>query len=222
MIAPNKSFGCPQCGGTASPVAGRDYLQCNYCDSFVFSHDNPLTVDRITPVDGELDAQCPVCDEDLHTGNIEDRPVLYCNGCYGFLLKNANFGTIVRQRRARRAGCEAAAPKPLDQQQYQRQIRCPSCRKDMEVHPYYGPGNVVIDSCHRCSYVWLDHGELFSVERAEGSREPAPLPLHINEDGEVTVIPPAGTTKASTQSHATTAVADLSAMALADILFDLW
>jgi Zn-finger nucleic acid-binding protein len=30
----------------------------------------------------------------------------------------------------------------------------------MDVHPYYGPGNAVIDTCGRCALIWLDHGEL--------------------------------------------------------------
>ena len=40
----------------------------------------------------------------------------------------------------------------------------------METHPYYGPGNVVIDSCCGCGcgYVWLDHGELATLARAGG------------------------------------------------------
>jgi len=42
-----------------------------------------------------------------------------------------------------------------------------------QAHPYYGPGNVVIDSCAECGYVRLDHAELSSVERSAGGREPA-------------------------------------------------
>ena len=30
----------------------------------------------------------------------------------------------------------------------------------MSTHPYYGPGNVIIDSCETCNLVWLDFGEL--------------------------------------------------------------
>ena len=38
----------------------------------------------------------------------------------------------------------------------------------MDVHPYYGPGNVVIDSCRRCDVIWLDFGELEQITRAGG------------------------------------------------------
>lgn len=36
----------------------------------------------------------------------------------------------------------------------------------MESHPYYGPGNIVIDTCTPCGYLWLDHGELTRVEQS--------------------------------------------------------
>jgi Zn-finger nucleic acid-binding protein len=38
----------------------------------------------------------------------------------------------------------------------------------MDVHPYYGPGNVVIDSCSACDLIWLDHGELTQITDAPG------------------------------------------------------
>ncbi len=38
----------------------------------------------------------------------------------------------------------------------------------MDTHPYYGPGNVVIDSCESCQAVWLDFGELRQIVNAPG------------------------------------------------------
>jgi Zn-finger nucleic acid-binding protein len=38
----------------------------------------------------------------------------------------------------------------------------------METHPYYGPGNVIIDSCSRCELIWLDFGELKQIADAPG------------------------------------------------------
>jgi len=187
-------------------------MQCGYCRSLVFSVDDPLTVERITPMGGDLDAECPTCQKTLCTGQIEDRPLLYCGGCYGLLLKHQDFGIVTRQRRARRTGCEAEAVKPLDPSQYDRRIDCPNCRSKMEVHPYYGPGNVVIDSCNECQYIWLDHGELRTVERAEGGREPEALPMHINSKGEVTFIPPPQSeapSKGYREENPLTALADL-------------
>jgi len=165
-------------------------MQCDYCQSLVFSSDNPLTIDRIIAAGGETDADCPVCQKSLQTGRLEDRPVLYCGGCYGILVRNEHFGAIVRERRTRRKGCEAKAGKLLNTEEYKRQIGCPNCHQKMEVHPYYGPGNIVIDSCNACQYIWLDHGELRTVEQVEGGVEPETLPVFVNEEGELTVIPP--------------------------------
>ncbi|MEZ6128260.1 MAG: zf-TFIIB domain-containing protein [Planctomycetaceae bacterium] len=214
MVTSTRAYQCQQCGGAARSVPGRDYMQCTYCRSLVFTVDDPLTVDRITPMGGDLDAECPTCRKTLCMGQIEGRPVLYCGGCYGLLLKNVDFGTITRERRARRADREAEAVKPLDASQYDRRIDCPNCQSKMEVHPYYGPGNIVIDSCGQCQYVWLDHGELRTVERAEGGREPEALPMHINSKGEVTFIPPAPTTAPSGHQRE-----DNPLVALADLLF---
>jgi Zn-finger nucleic acid-binding protein len=41
----------------------------------------------------------------------------------------------------------------------------------MDTHPYYGGGRVVVDTCHRCTLIWLDAGELTVIERHN------PLPL---------------------------------------------
>jgi Zn-finger nucleic acid-binding protein len=42
------------------------------------------------------------------------------------------------------------------------------CAADMSTHPYYGPGNVVIDTCDACHVVWLDFGELRQIADAPG------------------------------------------------------
>jgi hypothetical protein len=74
---------------------------------------------------------------------------------------------VIAERRAERTG-PPAKPAPLDPEELERHIDCPTCGATMEVHPYYGPGNVVIDSCARCRLIWLDHGEIGAIERAPG------------------------------------------------------
>ena len=51
-------------------------------------------------------------------------------------------------------------PKPIDKLELERAIDCPHCNEQMSAHPYYGPGDFVIDSCGSCLHVWLDNGEL--------------------------------------------------------------
>jgi len=48
----------------------------------------------------------------------------------------------------------------LSREEPQRGIACPACHQLMDTHPYYGPGNVVINDCGGCGLVWLDFGEL--------------------------------------------------------------
>ena len=166
-----KSSSCPQCGAPAVPVPGREYLQCQHCESLVFPTGDPANIDRIIPDETQISAQCPVCECGLSTGRIEELPVLFCDGCYGILMRNDAFGTVIRERRSRRNPGSFRISEPLDPTEYERNIHCPSCHRQMEVHPYYGPGNTVIDSCSACQFIWLDHAELSSIERAAGGQE---------------------------------------------------
>jgi hypothetical protein len=80
-------------------------------------------------------------------------------------MTNGDFRTLVNALRTAHRG-EKARPQALDPAEYERDIRCPGCEKPMDTHPYYGPGNVVVDTCPRCFLIWLDHGELEIIERA--------------------------------------------------------
>ncbi|MEZ6059325.1 MAG: zf-TFIIB domain-containing protein [Planctomycetaceae bacterium] len=182
------TISCRQCGGNVEAVPGRDYMQCRFCQSLAFPQENPLSVDRITPLSDDVSVACPCCDEPLKKGQIEDRNVAYCGRCYGMLLKNDAFGTVVRERRSRREGLEGETPRPIEPREFERQLRCPNCDRLMEAHPYFGPGNVVIDSCDQCHFLWLDHGELSRIERSAGGREVAPSALHVTSEGEITTV----------------------------------
>ena len=163
------TISCRKCGGIANPVAGQEYHRCRFCHSLIQLAE--VSVDRILPTGVTLDSECPCCLHLLQTGLIEGRRGLYCGRCFGMLLRHEDFGGIIQERQARRAGIEPAEPRPIDPEAFQRRLNCPSCREQMDVHPYYGPGNIVIDTCAPCGLMWLDHGELTRVEQA--SRTPA-------------------------------------------------
>lgn len=95
-------------------------------------------------------------------------------------MRREHFGAIVNERRSRRVGLEQEDVRPIDPNACLRRLRCPACDGHMETHPYYGPGNVMIDSCAECDSVWLDHGELSRVERSSGGREPANMHLSVD------------------------------------------
>jgi len=150
-------------------VEGREHFQCPYCDSFVFPGDLESSIDRIKPLGQSGERTCPVCSEALQSGTMEGRTIEYCTLCRGVLLSSDDFLQIVRLRRAQRTQ-PPDEPRPLNQEEMNRHVECPVCGKRMEVHPYYGGGSVMIDSCRACGMVWLDHGEITVIERAPGRR----------------------------------------------------
>ena len=100
-------------------------------------------------------------------------PIRYCRNCRGVLIARRSFAAVVEKRRAWATGTPGP-PVPLNRQELERKVRCPACTGPMATHPYYGPGNVVIDSCETCELMWLDFGELESDRRrpGEGPRHP--------------------------------------------------
>lgn len=164
---------CQMCGGVSNPAAGQEYHRCRFCDSLIQLEE--VSVDRILPAGTGPDSGCPACARPLQTGLIEGCRVLYCESCFGVLLRNADFATIVRERAAQRADAEPAEPRPIDPTAFERHLNCPSCSKTMDVHPYYGPGNIVVDTCADCGLIWLDHGELTRVERTSCGRSRSPV-----------------------------------------------
>ena len=82
-------------------------------------------------------------------------------------MARRTFAEVISRRRAWATGTPTE-PVPIDRAELERRIVCPSCSGRMEVHPYYGPGNVVIDSCGVCDLVWLDFGELKQIVDAPG------------------------------------------------------
>jgi Zn-finger nucleic acid-binding protein len=99
---------------------------------------------------------------------LDDRQAVdHCEQCRGLLMARSTFGEAVWTRRASASG-PAAPPVPIDARELERQIRCPSCRAPMDVHPYYGPANIMIDTCRACDLIWLDQGELKQITDAPG------------------------------------------------------
>jgi Zn-finger nucleic acid-binding protein len=94
-------------------------------------------------------------------------PVHSCRNCRGVLVPRQGFARVVNARRAWASG-PPREPRPLNPRELEREVRCPFCNARMETHPYYGPGNLVIDSCTACDVIWLDAGELTQIVDAPG------------------------------------------------------
>lgn len=209
VVQASITIACQKCGGTAEVVAGQQYHNCVYCDSLIQLAE--ISEDRILPTGVVLNCCCPTCEQALQTGLIENRRALYCRSCFGVLIRHADFAGIVQERQARRAGIEPAEPRPIDPESLKRQIKCPSCSQRMETHPYYGPGNIVVDTCSDCGYLWLDHGEISRVESASFVRRSTPFtwdspPETVSERLRSVSIPPIADT---TTDSPLRAIADL-------------
>jgi Zn-finger nucleic acid-binding protein len=113
-------------------------------------------------VGAETTHVCPACQANLFDATIENRSVRYCTKCRGLLVLIFNFLPLVEYMRTvwRSTG---ASIQPRDNSDADRHLSCPVCGNTMTGHPYGGPGNVNIDTCERCSVIWLDRDELRRV-----------------------------------------------------------
>jgi Zn-finger nucleic acid-binding protein len=158
---------CRNCGAAMELYATRGYFFCRYCGSFDFPPTTGADGVRVLGDDSEA-KPCAVCGKTLATALLDEtHPVRYCQNCRGVLIARSGFATVVQKRRAW-ATDQPGPAIPLDPSHLERQVSCPMCGHRMETHPYFGPGNVVIDSCVRCELVWLDFGELKQIVAAPG------------------------------------------------------
>ena len=158
---------CRNCGAPMELFERRRYFFCTHCGSFSFI--NTPEVEGVRVLERPVSApDCPRCRAPLVKALLDDAyTVEHCEQCRGILLRRAAFAEAVTRRRARQSGAPAP-PVPMDPRELKHVVVCPSCRSQMDVHPYYGPGNVVIDSCRRCDLIWLDFGELTQITEAGG------------------------------------------------------
>jgi Zn-finger nucleic acid-binding protein len=147
----------------------RKYLSCVYCGTFAFSPDTESADQPIYISDAYGDLSCPACQELLARAMLSGEELLTCRTCRGVLADNGSFADVIRRLRTA-AATRDERPLPIDPSEYDRVLLCPGCGQRMDAHPYYGPGNVVVDTCAHCRLIWLDHGELAVIEAAPGAR----------------------------------------------------
>lgn len=160
---------CRNCGAPLTLAAFSHVAQCLHCGSRNVLTQDERGTDRIVWSGDSANMDCPRCAEQLVHASLDSHPAKACPDCHGIMLTNAAFGSLVRKRRAEFRGADRTL-RPMDLDQLSDPIYCPECRWTMEVHPYYGPGNQIIDSCVRCGLVWIDSGEMTAIEQAPGRR----------------------------------------------------
>ena len=158
---------CRNCGGAMDLFAARGYFFCRYCGSFHFPESaNDQGVKVLADAAGPL--PCPACQQHLATATLDgSHAIHYCRNCRGILFARGSFGDVVRMRRAWASG-PPTDPVPVRSDELKRIATCPTCKNRMATYPYYGPGNVVIDTCDACNVVWLDFAELKQIVDAPG------------------------------------------------------
>ena len=162
--------------------ANRGYFFCRYCGTFHFPETTADQGVRVLAPSKEGLA-CPICKATLAAAMLDEaHPVHYCQTCRGVLLGRGVFADVIHHRRSY-ASEPPSPPVLLQKNELTREIHCPKCHATLNTHPYYGPGNVVIDSCGTCDVVWLDFGELKQIVDAPGRDrgvrqppEPRPMP----------------------------------------------
>lgn len=116
---------------------------------------------------GGTERPCPVCQTLLVRAMVDEYHVAHCEKCRGMLMPRRSFAEIVRRRRAW-AESPSVTPTPPEDREMRRRLSCPRCNGRMIADRYYGPGNIVMDTCLACDLVWLDYGELKQVIDAPG------------------------------------------------------
>lgn len=158
---------CRNCAAPMELFDRRRYFFCRHCGSFEFLERND--VEGVHVLERRADAlPCPLCRAPLAKALLDGHhQVQYCEQCRGVVMVRASFAAAVVGRRSQATG-RGVQPAELDRKELERRVTCPSCRKMMDVHPYFGPGNVIIDTCATCDLVWLDFGELKQIADAPG------------------------------------------------------
>ncbi len=155
---------CENCGAPMVPVRAGDYFYCEYCTSFYFPKEN---LDGVRLLDELTEMECYFCKLPLYVASVEGIRILTCEHCKGILVPQPLFLTMINTLRSV-AGSTELPFRVIDPQELERRMDCPKCKQPMETHPYYGPGNVIIDVCPRCQVIWLDYGELFRIVNSPG------------------------------------------------------
>ena len=165
---------CENCNTTMPKVHGQNHFECRPCNAFHFPTSIEEAEDSLQATGKMTEFQCCKCDQPLELGKLRNMlDVCFCDNCRGFVIDSESLGEVITELRRNYDG-EDDKPRPINPDDLDAQHPCPACAEPMDAHPYYGPGNVVIDTCQHCKLGWLDHGELATIVRAPGVRPDRP------------------------------------------------
>jgi len=149
------------CHNCESPLDWDGYspiVVCDLCCAYRFVDTPDDTANRIVSLERPGIAHCPICRSRTSEAATDGIKVEHCADCHGLLLTDDTFDMYVRNRRTefREAALQSVN---LVDEQLTPNVHCPSCRRQMDVHPCYGPNFLIVDTCTGCGMVWLDCSE---------------------------------------------------------------
>ncbi|MCG6157691.1 zf-TFIIB domain-containing protein [Rubinisphaera margarita] len=159
---------CINCGAPLHFDVRKTGGLCPHCNTRN-SLRSDFPAEGLEVLDLPTESLCSRCEHPMDAALLNGRPAQYCGQCHGILIADEDFAGVVWERRASYGGSDAI-PAPIDPRELSERAFCPDCSAPMDCHPYYGPGNAVIDACTRCGWIWLDNGELEAIESAPGRR----------------------------------------------------
>ena len=168
MSQESPKMNCKTCHSSQNQLENGEACTCPDCEP----NDVPKNgQEQLTGMGQQTDFLCPKCSEsNLQVGDLFGTQVCYCDECYGFVIDRVSFGELVDKLRAAYDGPDDA-PIKIDPAELHMVCQCPACSERMDTFNYYGPGNVILDSCETCKLTWLDQNELVKIIRAPGRRE---------------------------------------------------
>ncbi|REJ87976.1 MAG: hypothetical protein DWQ35_20660 [Planctomycetota bacterium] len=109
--------------------------------------------------------KCPACNSVLKRTAYEGLPVHACTSCNGYLVATRRVAHIknLPDTSVAELKDEALTEGSADREE---KIRCPRCRRKMEIEVCPPPAAFQLDKCRECAHVWFDAGELARLQLA--------------------------------------------------------
>ena len=168
---------CQDCTTELTQLPENDLMFCATCNVVNLPETPDASAahrEKITGGGQPTDFLCPACpDHNLQVGDLFGTQVCYCEQCKGFVIDRMSLGELVDGLRASYDGPDDS-PIQINPAELHQVAKCPACAEKMETFNYYGPGNVILDTCDPCKLTWFNQGELGKIIRAPGRRTRPP------------------------------------------------
>lgn len=109
---------------------------------------------------------CPRCNSNLSTTEIQNITIEMCPSCDGLWLDKFEITKILNCESDSIKSSEIAAALEKDKNinnTENKSIKCPACSSEMTNTSYMFNNNINVDLCPKCFGIWLDDGELKEI-----------------------------------------------------------